>query len=61
MVVHLALDTIWNTLFMALVPGYSIEPINIHDHIWQSYADAEGKKVQFSAQIYYSTFLNAIC
>jgi hypothetical protein len=33
MVVRLASDTIHNTLFMVLVPGYSIEPQHILDHI----------------------------
>ncbi len=31
------------------------------DHIWQCYVDNEGKPVQLSAQVYYSTLLNAIC
>ena len=60
-VVRLASKTIHQTLFMVLVPGYSIEPRNVLDHIWQCYVDNEGKPVQLSAQVYYSTFLNAIC
>jgi hypothetical protein len=34
MVVRLASDTIHNTLFMVLVPGYSIEPQHVLNHIW---------------------------
>jgi hypothetical protein len=36
-VVCLASETIHQTLFMVLVPGYSIEPHNVLDHIWQCY------------------------
>ncbi len=60
MAMYLALDTIHNTLFMVLVLGYTIELHYVYDHIWQSYVDAEGKMVQLSAQVYYSTFINAI-
>jgi hypothetical protein len=60
MVVHLALDTIHNTLFMVLVPSYSIEPQHVLDHIWQSYVDANGKTVELSVQGYYTNFMNAI-
>jgi hypothetical protein len=60
MVVRLALDTIHNTLFMVLVPGYSIEPQHILDHIWQSYANPDGKTVELSTQVYYTNFMNAI-
>jgi hypothetical protein len=60
MVMRLALDTIHNTLFMVLVRGYSIEPHNVLNHIWQSYANAEGRTVQLSTHVDYSTFLNTI-
>jgi hypothetical protein len=60
MVVHLALDTIHNTSFMVLVPGYSIEPQHILDHIWQSYVDTNSKTVELSMQVYYTNFMNAI-
>jgi hypothetical protein len=46
---------------MVFIPVYSIKLHNIHNHFWQSYVNAEGKRVQLSAQVYYSTFLNAIC
>ncbi len=45
---------------MILIPGYSIEQHNVLDQIWQSYVDAERKTAEHSAQVYYSTFLNAI-
>jgi hypothetical protein len=61
LVVCLASDTIHQTLFMVLIPGYSIEPHNALNHIWQCYINTEGRTVQLSAQVYYSTFLNAIC
>jgi hypothetical protein len=60
LVVRLASDTIHQTMFMELVPGYSIEPHNVLEHIWQSYVNADGTTVQLGAQVYYSTFLNAI-
>jgi len=52
-VVRLASPTIHQQLFEVLVPGYSLEPHSVLDHIWQCYVDAEG-------QVYYTTFLNAI-
>ena len=60
LVVRLASETIHDTLFRVLVPGYSIEPHNVLDHIWQSYVNADNKAVTLSAQAYYTTFLNAI-
>jgi hypothetical protein len=38
-----------------------MEPQTVLDHIWQSYFDEKGVTVRLSAQVYYSTFLNAIC
>ena len=61
LVVCLTSDTVHETLFKVLVPGYSIELHNKLDHIWQCYVDTKNKMVQLSAQAYYSTFLNAIC
>jgi hypothetical protein len=60
MAVRLASNTIYNILFMVLVLGYSIEPQHNLDHIWQSYADADGKTVELSAQIHYTSFMNTI-
>jgi hypothetical protein len=60
LVVHLASDRIHETMFMVLVPGYSIEPHNVFDHIWQCYIDASRTMVRLSAQVYYSIFLNAV-
>ncbi len=60
LVIRLALDTIHDTLFKVPVPGYSIEPHNVLDHIWQCYVDAKNMMVTLSAQAYYTTFLNAI-
>jgi hypothetical protein len=60
LVVRLASDTIHEAMFMVLIPGYSIEPHNVLDHIWQCYFDASRMMVWLSAQVYYSTFLNAI-
>ncbi len=60
LVVRLTSNTIILTMFMVLVPGYLIESHNVLDHIWQCYLDTNGKTVQLSAQMYYSTFLNAI-
>jgi hypothetical protein len=42
LVVRLALDTIHETMFMVLVPSYSIEPHNVLNHIWQCYIDGSG-------------------
>jgi hypothetical protein len=60
LVVRLALDMIHETMFMVLVPGYLIKPHNFLNHIWQCYINTSGTTVQLSAQVYYSTFLNAI-
>ncbi len=60
LVVRLTSDTIHQMRFMELVPGYSIEPHNVLEHIWQCYVDANGNTVKLGAQVYYSTFLNAI-
>jgi len=60
LVVRLASDTIHQTMFMELVPGYSIEPHNVLEHIWHCYVDVDGNAVKLGAQVYYSTFLNAI-
>ncbi len=59
-VVCLASDTIHQQLFKVLVPGYSMEPHNVLDHIWQSYVNQEGTHIRLNAQVYYTTFLNAI-
>jgi hypothetical protein len=61
MVVRLAFNTIHNTLFMVLVPSYSIKPQHVLDHIWQSYVDAYRKTVELSTQVYYTNFMNAVC
>jgi len=43
------------------VSGYSIEPHNVLEHIWQCYVDVDGNTFKLGAQVYYSTFfLNAI-
>jgi hypothetical protein len=34
LLVHLASNMIHQTLFMVIVPGYSIKPHNILNHIW---------------------------
>ena len=59
-VVRLASATIHQQLFEVLVPEYSMELHNVLDHIWQSYVDQDGKTVRLTAQVYYTTFLNAI-
>ena len=41
-VVRLASATIHQQLFEVIVPGYSLEPHNVLDHIWQSYINANG-------------------
>jgi len=59
-VVRLASPTIHQQLFEVLVPGYTLEPHNVLDHIWQSYIDADGTQVRLTMQVYYTTFLNAV-
>jgi hypothetical protein len=59
-VVCLASDTIHQQLFEILVPGYSMEPHNVLNHIWQSCVNHEGIHIRLNAQVYYTTFLNAI-
>ncbi len=60
-VVRLASDTIHQQLFKVLVPGYLMEPHNVLYHIWQSVVDQEGTHIRLNTQVYYTTFLNAIC
>ena len=31
------------------------------NHIWQSYIDANGNQIRLTAQVNYTTFLNAVC
>jgi hypothetical protein len=45
LVVRLVSDTIHQTMFMELVPSYSIEPHNVLEHVWQCYVDTDGKTV----------------
>ena len=59
-VIRLASATIHQQLFEMLVPGYSLEPHNVLDHIWQSYIDANGTQIRLTAQVYYTTFFNAV-
>ena len=59
-VVRLASPTIHQQLFEVLVPGYTREPHNVLDHIWQCYIDAEDTQIRLTAQVYYTTFLNAV-
>jgi hypothetical protein len=59
-VVKLASATIHQQLFEVLVPGYTLEPHNVLDHIFQSYIDQDGNHQRLSAQVYYTTFLNAV-
>jgi hypothetical protein len=59
-VVRLASATIHQQLFEVLVPGYTLEPHNVFDHIWQSYINKDGTQVRLTAQVYYTTFLNAV-
>jgi hypothetical protein len=60
LVVKLASDIVHKQLFSVLVPGYSMEPHSVLEHIWQSYIDDSGVPVRQSAQVYYTTFLNAM-
>ena len=62
-VVRLASATIHQQLFEVLVPGYTLEPHNVLDHIWQSYVDQEGTHIHLTVQVqvYYTTFLSAVC
>ncbi len=60
LVVKLTSDTVHEQLFSVLVPGYSMEPHSVLEHIWQSYIDDSGVPVRQSAQVYYTTFLNAM-
>jgi hypothetical protein len=60
-VVRLASATIHQQLFEVVVPGYSLEPHNVLNHIWQSYIDANGNQIHLTTQVNYTTVLNAVC
>ena len=47
-------------IFEVLVPGNMLEPHNMLDHIFQSYIDQDGNHLRLSAQVYYTTFFNAV-
>jgi len=59
-VVRLASATIHQQLFEVLVPGYTLKPHNVLDHIFQSYIDQDGNHQRLFAQVYYTTFFNAV-
>jgi len=59
-VVTLASESVHRLLFSALVPGYSMEPNSVLDHIWQTSTDDKGVPVRKSAQVYFSAFQNAM-
>ena len=59
-VVPLTSATIHQQLFEVLGSGFSMEPHNVLDHIWQSFVNQDGKTICLNAQVYYITFLNAI-
>jgi hypothetical protein len=60
MVVKLASPTIHDQLFLVLVPGYWVKPHTVLDHIWRNFTNADGVQHRLGAQVYYTTFLNAI-
>jgi hypothetical protein len=60
LVVKLASDSVHEQLFSQFVPGYSMEPHSVLEHIWQSYVDGNGVMTNLGAQVYYTTFLNAM-
>ncbi len=49
-----------NQLFLVLVLGYLVKPHTFLDRIWQNYTNADGAQHRLGAQVYYTTFLNAI-
>ena len=59
-VVSLASDSVHQLLFSELGLSYSLKPHSVLEHIWQSYVDDKGAHVRLSAQVYYTTFPNAI-
>jgi len=60
LVVKMASNTVREQLFSVLVPGYSMEPQTVLNHIWQCYINENGSAIHLSAQVYYTIFLNAI-
>jgi hypothetical protein len=60
LVIRLASDTVHEQLFSVLVPGYTMEPQTVLNHIWQSYINKNGGTIHLCSQVYYITFLNAI-
>jgi hypothetical protein len=60
MVVKLASLTIHDQLFLVLILGYLVKPHTVLNHIWQNYTNADGVQHRLGAQVYYTTFLNAI-
>jgi hypothetical protein len=51
-VVLLASDSVHELLFSELVPGHSMEPHSVLEHIWQSYVDNKGTHIRLSEEVY---------
>ena len=58
-ITRLASATIWQTMFLELCPGYSMQPHAAIDHIRQVHTDREGNVVTNTVQDYYQQLMNA--
>ena len=58
-ILRLASTTIWNTMFLELCPGYSMQPHAAIDHIRQVHTDRDGNQVVTGVQEYYNQLMGA--
>jgi hypothetical protein len=56
-ILHLALATVWNTMFLELCPGYSMQSHAAIDHICQVHTDRDGNQVVITVQAYFQQLM----
>ncbi len=60
-ILHLPSATVWNTMFLELCPGYSMQPHAAIDHIRQVHTDRDGNHVVSMVQAYFQQLMGAAC
>jgi hypothetical protein len=60
-ILHLTSVTVWNTMFLKLCPGYSMQPHAAIDHIRQVHTDRDRNQVVSMVQAYFQQLMGAAC
>ncbi len=58
-ILRLTSATVWNTMFLELCPGYSMQPHAAIDHIRQVHTDRDGNQVVSTVQAYFQQLMGA--